>query len=217
MFEKLSCSLALFPRLFWKRYIIFRGKASNSNHRQRAQYEAQTPSIPQLFAKEIPLQVVLSHLSYILLFLRRSYQRQLFLWVAKGIPFGDCCSPGCKVYLVTESWDDFPWGANYSWYPPTSSWIFQIWLWHCWFVYVPNYEQCIMDTAHAPLQANTGCLSDLFISGIHASKGKTQQIANFSSSLGFYNHILLVFLYKSHDTDPADSLKRKIRFLDIVT
>ena len=56
-------------------------------------------------------------------------------------------------------------------------------------------KQCIMDTAHAPPQENTGCLSDLFISGIYASKGKTQQIAHFSSSLGFYNHILLVFLY----------------------
>lgn len=50
-----------------------------------------------------------------------------------------------------------------------------------------------MDSAHVPPQENTGCLSDLFISGIHASKGKTQQAAYFSTSLGFYNHILLSF------------------------
>lgn len=56
-----------------------------------------------------------------------------------------------------------------------------------------SMKQCIMNTVHAPPQTNTGCLSDLFISGIHASKGKTPQTAHFSSSLGFYNHILLVF------------------------
>lgn len=116
MFEKLSCTLAVLLRMFWKRCIRLTGKASDGNHRQRAQCEVLAPSFPQLLAKEIPLQMALAHHSHTqLLFLSRSYQR-LFYGGLRVSPFGGwCClwlqsvpcdrsvgwfSLGCKLFQV---------------------------------------------------------------------------------------------------------------------
>lgn len=137
MFEKPSCILTVLLRRFWKRWIRLTGKVSDGNRRQRA----LATSFPQHLAKEIPSQMALAHLSHTqLLFLSRSYQR-LFYGGGQGFPpLEDVAVSNCKMYLVTEAWDNFPWGANYSEEPPPFSWIFQIWLWYCWLFYVPLYE-----------------------------------------------------------------------------
>lgn len=103
---------------------------------------------------------------------------------ARVFPFAGCCGPltvhSYSIPCDKKAWDVFPWSAAYSGQPPTTLWIFKIWLWHCWLICVllwkTMHNGSLLLLPSLP-QTNAGCFSDLFISRMHTSKGEPNRSA----------------------------------------